>query len=419
MADQGVSHDELVAQFVQVTGSQPSEAMEYLTAHDFNIQTALADFFAEATGEGDRMDSDESDDNEPIQHNHASGPAQPTSSSLYGGGRRLGDVSDDIPVEASSSSQPRSTSRQKKPVTKKFATLGDISSSGHEGHGHDDDSDDDEVKQDFFTGGEKSGLAVHNPDDLKKKIIEKARRAERKPQDEPKPRPSNFTGTARTLGGDDTPSSVIEPPQPIPGMQRPPRVERILHFWSDGFSIDDGELYRSDDPHNRRILEGIRQGSAPLSIMNVLPGQDVDVEIQQHEGPYVKPKQKYKPFEGQGQRLGSPTPGVAAPSSSAAPAVQPSSSAESGPPKVEIDESQPAVTLQVRLGDGTRLTSRFNTTHTIGDVYSFVSAASSSSADRSWVLATTFPSKDLTDKAAALGELSDFKRGGVVVQKWT
>ena len=85
------------------------------------------------------MDSDETDDEE------TSGPVgtQPIRAvpSSFGGGRRLGDAG------------------------------------GHEGHGHaDDDSDDDETKQDFFAGGEKSGLAVQNPDDLKKKILEKAKR---------------------------------------------------------------------------------------------------------------------------------------------------------------------------------------------------------------------------------------------------
>ena len=70
-------------------------------------------------------------------------------------------------------------SSSKQPVRKKFATLGDLSgggSGGHAGHGHDDDDDDDD-DQDFFAGGEKSALAVQNPDDLKRKIIEKARRS--------------------------------------------------------------------------------------------------------------------------------------------------------------------------------------------------------------------------------------------------
>ena len=64
---------------------------------------------------------------------------------------------------------------------KKFATLGDLNSgwggAGHAGHNHDgDDSDDSDENQDLYAGGEKSGLAVENPDDLKRKILEKAKK---------------------------------------------------------------------------------------------------------------------------------------------------------------------------------------------------------------------------------------------------
>lgn len=210
---------------------------------------------------------------------------------------------------------------------------------------------------------------------------------------------------------------VEDPSGPAP--QQPQRVQRTLHFWADGFSVDDGELYRSDDPRNAEILEGIRQGRAPLAIMNVQAGQEVDVELKQHEERYVKPKPKYKPFSGSGQRLGSPTPGVpsqASTPSSTAPAN--SSSESAAPPKPPVDESQPTVTLQIRLGDGTRLTSRFNTTSTIGDVYEFVGAASPDSQSRQWALMTTFPSQELNDHSVTLGDLPEFKRGGVVVQKW-
>lgn len=209
---------------------------------------------------------------------------------------------------------------------------------------------------------------------------------------------------------------MIDAPSAPAPPQLPQRVRRVLHFWADGFSVDEGDLYRTDDPRNAEILEGIRQGRAPLSIMNVQPGQEVDVELKQHEEKYVRPKPKYKPFSGQGQRLGSPTPSVrtpAPPTTTAAP-EQPNPEAA----KPAVDESQPVVTLQVRLGDGTRLTSRFNASHTIGDVYQFVAAASPISQSRPWALMTTFPSKELTDKEAVLGDLAEFKRGGVVVQKW-
>jgi UBX domain-containing protein 1 len=181
--------------------------------------------------------------------------------------------------------------------------------------------------------------------------------------------------------------------------------------------VDEGELYRTDDPRNAEILEGIRQGRAPLAIMNVQAGQEVDVELKQHDEKYTKPKPKYKPFSGAGQRLGSPTPGVQSQASSSSVTPAPSTSSDSKPTH-EVDESQPTVTLQIRLGDGTRLTSRFNTTATIGEVYAFVSAAAPDGG-RPWVLMTTFPSNELKDRDQVLGDLPEFKRGGVVVQKWT
>jgi UBX domain-containing protein 1 len=152
--------------------------------------------------------------------------------------------------------------------------------------------------------------------------------------------------------------------------------------------------------------------------MNVQPGQEVDVEIKQHEGAYVKPKQKYKPFGGQGNRLGSPTPGDGLTSNSVTAAPTPAATTSDGPPKVEVDESQPVISLQIRLGNGTRLPSRFNAGHTIADVYSFVAAASPESQTREWALMTTFPSKELADRGTKLGDMPDFKRGGVLVQKW-
>lgn len=49
--------------------------------------------------------------------------------------------------------------------------MGDLTSGANDSEDNDDDEN-----QDFFAGGEKSGLAVQNPDDLKKKIIEKAKK---------------------------------------------------------------------------------------------------------------------------------------------------------------------------------------------------------------------------------------------------
>lgn len=70
---------------------------------------------------------------------------------------------------------------------KKFATLGDLQGGAgpsRAGPGNDDNDDDDDEdfepsddeKQNLYAGGGKSGLAVKNPDDLKKKILERAKK---------------------------------------------------------------------------------------------------------------------------------------------------------------------------------------------------------------------------------------------------
>lgn len=344
-----------------------------------------------------------------------------------------------IPSTAQSSRPPKSQQK------KKFGSLRDLQTSGGgpAGSGHDDDSDYDpeDENQDFFAGGEKSGLAVQNPNNPSgggdhesqiRNILERARRNAQRPgadEETPAPRQTRFTGAGMTLGGDDAPSRRVEDPRAnVPS--RATRVQRTMHLWRNGISIDDGPLFRFDDPANAGMLEMINQGRAPLSIMNVEPAQEVDVTVNPHrEEDYVAAKKKYKPFEGGGQRLGNPVPGVERSSSSSTQAQQqgqqtaPTATASSFAPQdsstlaIPIDSSQPTLTLQIRLGDGTRLSSRFNTTHTVGDVYGFVDRARPEG--RRYALMTTFPSKELSDKAQPLGEMAEFKRGGVVVQKWT
>lgn len=288
----------------------------------------------------------------------------------------------------------------------------------------------------MFAGGEKSGLAVQNPNpennnrNLLERIMGRARENRPRPggdEDEDPATRQNFGGRGVTLGGDDTPSTVIEetPARVRADLpQRLPRVTRTLHIWSNGFSIDDGPLM---DPNasteNARILQMILAGHAPLSILNVEPGQEVDLNLDnQKDSPFVQPKKKYVPFGGSGQRLGeesSAASSATTSSQSAGPAASSSSTPAGGSaPSVNVDDSQPTITIQLRLGDGTRLQSRFNTSHTIGDVYDFVSAASPASRQRVFVLSSTFPPKDFEDKTVVLGDLAEFKRGGVMVQKW-
>jgi UBX domain-containing protein 1 len=178
---------------------------------------------------------------------------------------------------------------------------------------------------------------------------------------------------------------------------------------------------RYDDPANREILQAIENGRAPMSVMNVAPGQPADVSVfKRLDEDYVAPKKKFVPFSGQGQRLGSLTPGeslAAAATPAAPPAASSAAASQPAGASVNIDSSAPTTSLQIRLGDGTRLISRFNHSHTIGDLYNFVNASSPGSRNRSYVLQTTFPNKELKEMGQTIKDAGLIN--AVVVQKWS
>jgi UBX domain-containing protein 1 len=129
----------------------PSKAADYLRDNDWDLQAAAAVYFA-SLEEGSNEET-------------APAPSGP---------RTLGGDYVPQPVPSATSSAPQRSQGGSK---KKFATIGDLGGGHQGGHGHTDESDDDDDEdQDLFAGGEKSGLAVQNPDDIKRKLIEKAKR---------------------------------------------------------------------------------------------------------------------------------------------------------------------------------------------------------------------------------------------------
>lgn len=168
-------------------------------------------------------------------------------------------------------------------------------------------------------------------------------------------------------------------------------------------------------------LQMIRQGRAPLHLMNVQYDQPVDVKLQQHAENYRALPKVYRPFSGEGRRLGSPVPGdgnATRPPPPATATSTPSAASASQTPSTQVDESQPTLLLRIQMPDGTRLPARFNTTQTVNEVYDFVQRASPVTQTRPWVLATTFPNKDHTDKSLVLGDMPEFRKGGTAVVKW-
>uniref|UniRef100_A0A1D1XUV3 UBX domain-containing protein 1 n=1 Tax=Anthurium amnicola TaxID=1678845 RepID=A0A1D1XUV3_9ARAE len=379
----------LITQFVGITSCGEQQARFYLEATNWDLDAAIGNYYEEPNAEQTNVE-----------------PEVTASGSRNTGGPFGG---------TNSTTAPRSS----------FATLHDLDKEQSE------EEDEDEERENLFAGGEKSGIFMQNPNakptrpsnSLVSDILKKAAESGRGPAEEleatTSTEHSSFSGTGYKLGGEDEPSVIINnPTTSTASVEPPPTVVRHLTFWRNGFSIEDGPLMAYDDPANEDFLKAINSGRAPLAWLNVRQDQPVDVRVARRLDEDYKPppKKPSKPFSGSGQRLGSPTPTVI---TSSTPGAYPSTSSshEPAPPaQLEIDESLPITSIQIRLGDGTRMLSRFNHTHTIGDIRNFINASRVGEAQRNYILQTTFPSRDLKDEKQTLLDASLLN--SVVVQRY-
>lgn len=322
----------------------------------------------------------------------------------------------------------------------------------HRGHGHGDDDDDDsddgerQEAESWFAGGERSGISVENPDrarnipggDVVRDLLRRA--AEAGPPPEPAGgapgarRPGFFSGSGHTLGSDEVESTFIPDPSAPPegSTQQEPTI-RHLTFWRDGFSVEDGELLRYDDPANAQLLSEINAGRAPLSILNVQPNEPVELRVAKRLNEAYVPTPKshnLATFSGTGNRLGAPVPVATSASTSSVPmpGTFPGASGSGGasagarrePESVatrfEVDQTLPTTSVQIRLADGTRLVCRMNLTHTVGDIRNFINAARPENLTRPYTVGTTFPNRVLEDNGATV-EAAGLVNS-VVVQRW-
>ena len=148
--------------------------------------------------------------------------------------------------------------------------------------------------------------------------------------------------------------------------------------------------------------------------------QPVNISVQHRtKEKYIAPKKVLKPFSGSGNRLGSEVPGeavgVSSSSSSPAPAQVPVATPQPIP-VLSANSNEPLTTVQIRLADGTRLVTKFNPTQTVADIVHFINLSRAGESQRSYVLQTTFPNKELTDLSLTLEAAGLLN--AVVVQKY-
>lgn len=296
-----------------------------------------------------------------------------------------------------------------------------------------DDDDDDENKEgeSWFAGGERSGISVQNPNSasarpggrLVRDILRQAAEGGMAPPPDAR-RAGPFSGGGHTLGSDEVESSYV--PDPTAKDDEDDIVVRHLHLWRDGFSLEDGPLMRYDEPGNQELLRSIQQGTAPISLMNVTPGQRVNLNVATRlSEEYVPPKRGN--FSGSGQRLGAPTPAATTGAVPLMPGSFPSGSSSAASSsagverhnintRFEVDQMQPTTSVQIRLADGTRMPCRMNLTHTVGDLRSFINASRPENLSRPYTIGTTFPNRTLEDDTQTIEGAGLVN--SVIVQRW-
>ncbi|CAH8381969.1 unnamed protein product [Eruca vesicaria subsp. sativa] len=111
--------------------------------------------------------------------------------------------------------------------------------------GADIDSDE---GQEYYTGGQRSGMMVQDPKKPKDvdALLEQARlSAVDRPVEPSRSASTSFTGASRMLSGEPVPSA---PQQQL--QEQPQLVMHTIAFWSNGFTVNDGPLRMFEDPEN-------------------------------------------------------------------------------------------------------------------------------------------------------------------------
>ncbi|XP_078437818.1 plant UBX domain-containing protein 4-like [Wolffia australiana] len=400
---------DLIDSFCSIASSSPAEAKFFLESHLWRLEDAVQSFFEDSEPvledpsvdfaaprrprrieeEEEDKDDEEDEDYLPPEENRAnlgsSGPAR-------------------VSRMASSSGSGRPSKGSGGKPAGRIRTLADLNRRPASGS----DSEDSDGPMEYFTGGEKSGMMVQDPSkgnaDVES-IFEQARQmgaAQGPSEYQPSSGSGSFTGTGRLLSGE----SVQVSPQP---------PERVLHeviFWADGFTVDDGPLRRFDDPGNAAFLESIKKSECPRELEPADRRTAVHVNLSRREQKCPEPVKRFSPFAGSGRTLtAGGTSSTITSTASAAAVAAPAAGAG-----LKVDESLPVTSIQLRLGDGTRLVARFNEEHMVADIRAFIDAARPG-ANRGYRLQTMgFPPTQLTDPAQTIRQAG--LANSVVIQKF-
>ena len=189
------------------------------------------------------------------------------------------------------------------------------------------------------------------------------------------------------------------------------RIERVVTFYDNGFTVDDGPL--RDPSENQEFIEMIGRGMCPPELMH--PGASarnpVKIDLKRERRDWTPPK-GVKAFSGSGNKLegaegeGSDE-GVGGGGDGGGKALE-----EMKP--WSVDEKEPTTSIQIRLRDGSRLVAKFNLSHTVAHIRDFIRQANGEASATRPLQLSGFPPEKLDDDSRTIG---NGLKGCVVQQK--
>ncbi|KAL7000036.1 Plant UBX domain-containing protein 4 [Sarracenia purpurea var. burkii] len=394
------SHSDLISTFCEITSSTREEAIFFLESHNFDLDSAVSTFLEASSAPAPAHQN--------LPPSQSPSPAPSPSPSSSPSRSRSPSPLPSLRLQTNRynlrSRQPMASSAtNKRPTgsrTGGIRTLSDLNRPSRDGS----DSDSDEP-QEYYTGGEKSGMLVQDPSKVSDvdAIFTQARHAGavEGPLDHLRPSSSSrsFTGTGRLLSGETVSSAP----------QQPEVVTHNITFWSNGFTVDDGPLRRLDDPENASFLESIGKSECPKELEPADRRIAVHVNLIRKEENCPIPERRLPTFQGVGRTLGS--------SAFTEPTVETISLNSTPPPSMGllVDDTLPSTSIQLRLADGTRMVSRFNYNHTIRDIRAFIDASRLAGTTTYQLQTVGFPPKLLTDLDQSIEQAG--LANSVVIQK--
>lgn len=178
-----------------------------------------------------------------------------------------------------------------------------------------------------YTGGEKSGMAVENPDDIEA-LVQKAREGGKEHAKE---------------GGGST--------------------ELKITLYSNGFKVGDGEFRPYDAPENQKFMKELKEGYVPEEVRKQYKGGiSVGLEDRRQETFTPPPPPKYVAYSGAGQSLGG-VQGVG---------LSVNKNAGGLP---QVDDSKPKTTIQLRFHNGERASITLNLDHRVAHIHEYLMSA--------------------------------------------